>query len=131
MVHLKWVRRTIAPAGDSRNDFVRFGQNNQLARIVQLGDSGQNGWGHMRQINSTDFKNHFGEFLDLAKEEPITIGKSGKAVAVVMSVEGYEALQRLEDAFWKARAEAAEASGEWVDPAEAMRVLTSRLKRAK
>jgi len=85
----------------------------------------------MRQINSTDFKNHFGEFLDLAKEEPITIGKSGKPVAVMMSIEEYEELQGLEDAYWRARAEAAESSGQWVDPAEAMRVLTSRLKRAK
>ena len=85
----------------------------------------------MRQINSTDFKNHFGEFLDLAKDEPITIGKSGKAIAVVMSVEEYEELQRLEDAYWRARAEAAEAAGQWVDPDEAMRVLTRRLKRAK
>lgn len=85
----------------------------------------------MRQINSTDFKNHFGEFLDLAKEEPITIGKSGKPVAVMMSIEEYEELQGLEDAYWRARAEAAESSGQWVDPIEAMRVLTSRLKRAK
>jgi antitoxin Phd len=85
----------------------------------------------MRQVNSTDFKNHFGEFLDLAKEEPITIGKSGKPVAVMISVEEYEELQGLEDAYWRARAEAAESSGQWVDPIEAMRVLTSRLKRAK
>ncbi len=85
----------------------------------------------MRQVNSTDFKNHFGEFLDLAKTEPITIGKSGKPIAVVMSVEEYEELQGLVDAYWRARAEAAEAAGKWVEPDEAMRILTSRLKRAK
>jgi len=85
----------------------------------------------MRQINSTDFKNHFGEFLDLAKDEPITIGKSGKPVAVVMSAAEYEHLQGLDDAYWKARAEAAEEAGQWVDSDKAMRILTSRLKRAR
>ena len=85
----------------------------------------------MRQINSTDFKSHLGEFLELAKEEAITIGKAGKPIAVLMAVEEYEELQRLEDAYWRARAEAAEAEGRWVDPDEAMRVLTRRLKRAK
>jgi prevent-host-death family protein len=85
----------------------------------------------MRQINAVDFKNSFGEYLDLAKDEPIAVCKSGKPVAVMMSVEEYLALQQLEDAFWKSRAEVAEALGEWVEPAEAMRVLTSRLKRGK
>ena len=77
----------------------------------------------MRQINAADFKDSFGEYLDLAKAEPIAVCKSGKPVAIMMSVEEYVALQHLEDAFWKLRAEAAEQSGEWVESAEAMRVL--------
>jgi prevent-host-death family protein len=85
----------------------------------------------MRQINAADFKNSFGEYLDLVKDEPIAVCKSGKPVAIMISVEEYVALQHLEDAFWKSRAEATEALGEWVERAEAMRVLTSRLKRGK
>lgn len=85
----------------------------------------------MRQVTSTDFKNHFGEFLDLAKDEPIAIGKSGKPVAVVMSAEEFDHLQRLEDAYWIARAEAAEAAGKWIGHDEAMRLLTRKLKRVE
>jgi prevent-host-death family protein len=85
----------------------------------------------MREINSTDFKNHLGEFLGLAKDETLMVSKSGKPLAVVMSAEEYEHLQRLEDAYWIARAEAAESRGEWIGHDEAMRSLTERLKRAE
>jgi prevent-host-death family protein len=83
----------------------------------------------MKEINSTEFKNRFGECLDMAMDEPVAVSKSGKAIAVVMSAEEYGHLQRLDDAYWIARAEAAEATGEWLGPEETMRVLTDRLKR--
>jgi len=83
----------------------------------------------MREVNATDMKNQFGEFLDLARNEPIGIRKSGKLTAVVISAEEYEHYQKLEDAYWAARAEAAEKRGEWVGHEAAMRVLTDRLKR--
>jgi PHD/YefM family antitoxin component YafN of YafNO toxin-antitoxin module len=57
------------------------------------------------------------------------VRKSGKAVAVVMSADEYDHLQGLEDAYWLARAETAESSGEWVGHDEAIRLLTDRLKR--
>ena len=41
----------------------------------------------------------------------------------------YNHLQKMEDAYWIARAQAAEASGEWVSTDEATRVLTERLKQ--
>ena len=85
----------------------------------------------MRQVNSTDFKNHLGEFLDLARDEALMVRKSGKPLAVVMSAEEYEHLQRLEDAYWLARAQAAETRGQWVGHDEAMRSMTERLKRAE
>jgi antitoxin Phd len=85
----------------------------------------------MRQINSTDFKNHLGEFLGLVRDETLMVSKSGKPLAVVMSAEEYEHLQRLEDAYWIARALAAEARGEWIGHDEAMRSLTERLKQAE
>jgi prevent-host-death family protein len=83
----------------------------------------------MRQVNATDFKNHFGEFLDMAKDEALMVNKSGKPMAVVLSLEEYEHLERLDDAYWIARAQAAEASGEWIGHDEAMRLLTERLKQ--
>ena len=47
----------------------------------------------------------------------------------MMSAEEYEHLQRLEDAYWVARAEAAEARGQWVGHDDALRHLASRLKQ--
>jgi hypothetical protein len=85
----------------------------------------------MRQVNSTDFKTNFGEFADLARDEPIEVLRGDKPIGVFLSREEYEHLQRLEDAFWAARVQAAEASGEWIGHAEAMRILTERLKSAE
>jgi prevent-host-death family protein len=83
----------------------------------------------MRQINSTEFKNHFGEFLEMAMDEPVAVSKSGKPAVVVVPADEYDHFQRLEDAYWVARAETAESTGEWVGADEAMRALTERLKR--
>jgi prevent-host-death family protein len=85
----------------------------------------------MREVNATDVKNQFGEFLDLAREEPIGIRKSGKLTAVMLSADQFDHFQRLEDAYWIARAEAAEKSGQWIGHDEAMRILTERLKQAE
>ena len=85
----------------------------------------------MRQVNSTEFKTHFGEFADMVRNEPIEVMRGSKAVGVFVSRDDYEHFQRLDDAYWAARAQAAEASGEWVRHEEAVRVLTDRLKRSE
>jgi len=85
----------------------------------------------MRQVNSTDFKIHFGDFVDLVRDEPIEVLRGSKRVGVFVSPQEYEHLQHLEDTYWAARALAAEASGEWIGHEEAMRLLTDRLKRSE
>jgi prevent-host-death family protein len=85
----------------------------------------------MQQVNSTDFKSHFGEYADLVRDEPIEVLRGSKPVGVFISPDEYEHLQRLEDAYWTARGQASEAIGEWVGPEEAMRLLTNGLKRAE
>jgi PHD/YefM family antitoxin component YafN of YafNO toxin-antitoxin module len=85
----------------------------------------------MRQVNSTDFKTHFGEFVDLVRDEPIEVLRGSKRVGIFISPQEYEHFQCLEDAYWAARALAAEESGEWIGPEDAMRLLTERLKRSK
>lgn len=57
---------------------------------------------HMRQVNSTDFKNHFGEFVDLVRDEPIEVLRGTKAVGVFISRDEFEHLQAIEDAYWGA-----------------------------
>ena len=83
------------------------------------------------QVNTTDFKNHLGEYLDMAKEQPVVVRKSGKPIAVVLNADEYDYLQGLEDQYWIARAEAAEAGGEWISHDEAVRLLAARLKQAR
>ena len=43
----------------------------------------------MGEVNATDIKNQFGEFLDLTRDEAIGIRKSGKLTAVMMSADEY------------------------------------------
>ena len=83
----------------------------------------------MRQVNATDFKTHFGDFADMVRDEPIEVLRGSKPVGVFVSREEYDHLQSLEDAYWMARAVAAEAEGRWIGHEEAMRALTAKLKR--
>ena len=47
----------------------------------------------MQNIASTDAKQNFGELLDNAQHEPVTIEKHGRPVAVIMSSHEYEELK--------------------------------------
>ncbi len=49
----------------------------------------------MDTLTALDAKNNFGALLDKAQREPVTISKNGRPVAVVMSVETYEADQKI------------------------------------
>jgi prevent-host-death family protein len=83
----------------------------------------------MRQVNATDFKNHLGEFLDMVRDEPIQVRRSGRPVAVLVSWEEYEHLQSLEDAYSAAKARAAQQSGQFLSHEEWMKLLTDLLIR--
>lgn len=65
----------------------------------------------MKTLGAAEAKNHFGNLLDMAQREPVVIEKKGRAVAVVLSVQEYERLQALEEAWWIARATEAQADG--------------------
>ena len=52
----------------------------------------------MRQVNSTDFKTHFGEYVDLVRDGPIEVLRGGKPVGVFLSPDEFAHLQRLDDA---------------------------------
>lgn len=58
-------------------------------------------------INATDAKNNFGVLLDSARTRPMKIEKNGRPVAVLISVEEYERLEAMEDAWWARQAEEA------------------------
>ena len=85
----------------------------------------------MRQVNSTDFKGHFGEFIDLVRDEPIEVRRGNRPVGIFLSPQEYEYLAGLEDLYWVARAKAAEVNGEWVTHEDALKIITDGLKQPK
>jgi prevent-host-death family protein len=48
----------------------------------------------MRTMTSVEAQNRFGELLDAAQREPVTITRRGRPVAFVISQQDYEALTR-------------------------------------
>ncbi len=49
----------------------------------------------MTKMSANSAKARFGELLDKARREPVTIEKHGRAVAVVLSTEDYNELEAL------------------------------------
>jgi len=49
----------------------------------------------MKDIAAREAKIHFGELLDNAQREPVTIKRHGRAVAVIMSTVEFRELERL------------------------------------
>jgi prevent-host-death family protein len=85
----------------------------------------------MREVSSTDLKSRFGEYLDLARAEPVQVKRTGRPVAVLMSWEEYEHLQAVEDAYWGDRADAAKRSGTFLSHDDSLALLTDLLHRAE
>jgi prevent-host-death family protein len=81
----------------------------------------------MKTANATDIKNRFGEYLDEARSEPLIVHRNGRKVAVLLSWGEYARLSALEDAWWAARANAAEAEGGYLGPEKSMKALLSLL----
>ena len=49
----------------------------------------------MQSISAHDAKARFGQLLDAARLEPVTINKHGRAVAVILSKEEFDAFEAI------------------------------------
>ncbi len=49
----------------------------------------------MQKISANDAKARFGQLLDTARREPVTINKHGRGVAVIMSIEEYDEIEQM------------------------------------
>jgi antitoxin Phd len=76
----------------------------------------------VKTVSATEMKNRFGRYLEASVAEPIVVEKAGRPIAVLLSFEDYEHFERLEDAYWSARADAAMAEG-LAGPEEAQCIL--------
>jgi antitoxin Phd len=80
----------------------------------------------MKTMTARDAKNRFGELLDVAQREAVTIQKRGRPVAVLLSQEQYAHLEAVEDAAWAARADAASRTG-FIGPERSQALLQELL----
>ena len=65
----------------------------------------------MRSVTAKDAKTNFGQLLDAAIREPVSITRNGREVAVVLSRQDFDRLAALEDAWWTRAAERSEEEG--------------------
>jgi prevent-host-death family protein len=65
----------------------------------------------MKRMSSTDAKTHFGELLDMAQREPVTIHKKGRPVAVMLSVQDFAAHEAMKRTLLQQAIDAGMASG--------------------
>lgn len=76
----------------------------------------------MITVSATEIKNRLGQYLSRVAVEPVVVEKNGRPVAVLLSWEEYEVLQRSDDHFWGQAARVAETEG-FLSPAESLERL--------
>jgi antitoxin Phd len=65
----------------------------------------------MADITSSHAKNHFGEVMEQARKETVTISKSGRPAVAMLDIAEYRRLRRIENDYWVNLANEAKASG--------------------
>jgi prevent-host-death family protein len=65
----------------------------------------------MTSVTATEAKARFGEYMEMARHEPVVVSKTGRRYIVMISAEEHDRLRMLDDAYWAARAAEAEAGG--------------------
>jgi prevent-host-death family protein len=69
----------------------------------------------MEPLTADNAKKHFGELLLKAQREPVQISRNGKAVAVVISMAEYDAIDKIKLELLRLRATEAAQAAELVD----------------
>ena len=77
----------------------------------------------MTTATSTEVQTRFGEYVDRAQQEPVSIKKNGRKYAVLLSQTEYERLQAAEDRQWGLMAQEAKKGG-MLTPEETMAFLS-------
>ena len=85
----------------------------------------------METIAATEASNRFGKLLDLALQEPVTIEKKGRQVAVILSVEEYNRMESAIEGLQDQRLRESIADMEAVKVMPAIGVFASLKQRYK
>lgn len=84
----------------------------------------------MFKVTATEAKTNFGKILRQIMREPVFIEKSGKEIAVILSIEEYQHLVTIEDMIWAQAAIEADKEG-YIGVEESEKFLKRILKNAK
>jgi antitoxin Phd len=84
----------------------------------------------MKSMAAKDAKQSFGELMDAAMREPVSITKNGKPSAVLLSQADYERLEAMEDLVWALRADEAVRNADFLGPDETARFIRQTLESA-
>lgn len=84
----------------------------------------------MRSVAAANAKLNFGQLLETAQREPVTITKKDRPVAVIVSQVEYDRLMALEDAIWAERADAVLKKSAPIGTDETAKFIEETLKRA-
>ncbi len=77
-------------------------------------------------ITSSEAKSRFGEVMQTARREPVTVLKSGKPAVAILDIAEYQRLLSIENDHWAALADKAKQSG-MVGTNASLRQLTDLL----
>jgi len=77
----------------------------------------------MVRVQSRYAHSHFGEVIDTAQREPVSISRNGRDIAVVISQHEYERLLEAEDALLAKHADEAYRNAKWLGPEASEKAL--------
>ncbi len=83
----------------------------------------------MGAVSAKEAQTRFGQLLDRAQKEDVSITRHDRGIAVIVSTERYEEMRRAEDAYWLDRAEKA-AQGGFLSPEESVEFLREKIDAA-
>jgi antitoxin Phd len=83
----------------------------------------------MRAYSLTELQQHIGTVVDAAIKNPVQINKRGKPYLVMLSLEKYEALESISDAYWGKKA--IKSSAEGYIGAKATQVFLKKMEMRK
>ena len=84
----------------------------------------------MKTFTAKDAKQGFGEVIESAMREPVTITRNGKPTAVMMSLADFKRYEALEDLVWALRAEGVLNRGELLGADETEKFIREVLGNA-
>ena len=82
----------------------------------------------MQTASATDVKNRFGEYLEICREEPVVVQRTGRDVAVLISRSEFDRFTAMEDQYWGMRAAEAEKTAIYLGHEESMAFIQNRLR---